>query len=97
MPGWHRAGRGTRVEGRLAALIVALLFAMLLVAAWRAARAHELWPSVGELQQGLGLSPGQPLPKGVIVGGQPYWAYYEGAKGGGNGQYIVRLRLARAH
>ena len=51
------------------------------------------WPSVGELERGLGLSRGAQLPKVVPAQGRGWAAYYIGAQPIGNGYYNVRVRL----
>ena len=51
------------------------------------------WPSVRELELGLGLSPGAQLPKLVPAQGRGWAAYYVTAHAVGRGEYDVRVRL----
>jgi len=58
------------------------------------AAARSRFPTVRDLEGGLGLSPGTPIPKIVPALGRGWQPVYEGARALGGGVYEVRIRLA---
>ena len=51
------------------------------------------YPTVRELESGLGYSAGQQLPKDVPARGRGYHVFYMRAQALRNGEYNVRIRL----
>lgn len=57
------------------------------------ADAASAYPPVAYLAAELGLNKTQPLPKGVIYNGRPFFAWIVSARAVGNGEYDVRIAL----
>jgi len=55
--------------------------------------AGEQYPTVRELESGLGYSSGAQIPKDIPARGRGWHVYYMGARPVGNGDYDVRIRL----
>lgn len=55
--------------------------------------AASTYPPVAYLASELGFNKTQPLPKGVIYNGRPFFAYIVSARAVGNGEYDVRIVL----
>ncbi len=57
--------------------------------------ARSSYPSVGDLEVALHLSPGQQLPKDVQASsGIIFHSYYDGARELNDGRYAIIVRLA---
>ena len=57
-----------------------------------AASATE-YPSVKEMERGLGYSPGIQLPRDIPARGKGWHVFYVRAKAVGDGEYDVRIKL----
>ena len=55
--------------------------------------AADAYPTVKEIEGGLGLSPGVELPRMVPARGRGWHAYFISARALGKGYYDVRVRL----
>ena len=73
----------------LAIIVAALMFG-------HHSHARSGFPSVHELQLSLGLIPGQPLPKLVVVDGVIFQPVYRRAEERGGGEYAVLIKLERS-
>lgn len=58
------------------------------------AEAKGSYPTVKDLENGLGAIPGKQIPKQIVTDGRVWNAYYVGAHSLGNGEYIVRIKLS---
>jgi hypothetical protein len=56
------------------------------------AKASALYPPLSFLASDMGITKGQPLPKGVIWNGRPYYFYIEDAQERPGGKYTVELQ-----
>ena len=74
------------------AIFVTLAVIILLALLFSRAQAGT-YPSVRELEQGLGFISGSQIPKDVPVRNRGWHVFYEGARSIGGGLYNVRIRL----
>lgn len=68
--------------------LVIFVLAMLIVGS----RASGVFPPLSFLASDMGITKGQPLPKGVIWNGRPYYFYIEDAQEHPGGKYIIELQ-----
>lgn len=69
------------------------LCALLFVVAVSSGANAKDFPTVRELEGGLGYTPGMQLPKVIPARGKGYLVYYLHSRAVGNGEYEVRIRL----
>jgi hypothetical protein len=81
------------VIARLAILGMFAVIILLALLYSRAPASAGEYPTVRELESGLGYSPGKQIPKDVPARGRGWHLFYQGARSVGGGQYDVRIKL----